>query len=156
MLFRSDQLSLAGTYALYSRDGFVEQRVQVGDFHSGDEDLGIDFDYVRAKVLVEQYNGLYSAVSFASAGYSIEQQGNLGLSNDDTAGGYFRYHMNGVNHKFVTLDGEVELDAGTYVFLVNTAQHNPYDGEDVRYFRLAIADANGKIAEMTDLFLCYS
>lgn len=144
--------SVDNTYALYAHNGFVEQRVQVGaTFHGGDEDLGIDFDHIRAKVLAEEYNNLYGDVSDASAGYSIEQTGNMNLPNSDTAGATFRYHLNGVNHKFVTLDGEVELDAGTYVFLVNTAQHNPLNGDDVRYFRLVLADADGKIAEITDL-----
>jgi hypothetical protein len=147
-----DTLSLDNTYALYAHNGFVEQRVQVGkDFHGGDEDLGIDFDHIRAKVLAEEYNNLYGDVSDASAGYSIEQTGSMNLPNADTAGGTFRYHLNGSNHKFVTLDGEVELKAGTYVFLVNTAQQNPFAGDDVRYFRLALADANRQIAEITDL-----
>ncbi len=147
-----ETLSLDNTYALYAHDGFVEQRMQVGEtYHGGDEDLGIDFDHIRAKVLAEQYNNLYGDVSDASAGYSIEQTGSMNLPNADTAGGTFRYHLNGLNHKFVTLDGEVELKAGTYVFLVNTAQQNPFAGDDVRYFRLALADANRKIAEITDL-----
>lgn len=146
-----DNLSLDNTYVLYSHNGFTEQRMQVGDYHEGQINYEKDLDHIRAEVLAERYNNICSVMSDASAVYSIEETGAFNLVNKDTGGIGVRYHMNGQNNKFVTLDGEVYLEPGTYLFLVSAQQEHQQVGDDVRDFRVTISGAAGKVGEITDL-----
>lgn len=157
-----DNLSLDNTYVLKSHEGFVGQRLKVGaDYHPGHVDLNLDFDHIRALVLTEQYCQPVVANSDAAALYHLDHPaGLLRVPDIDSLCEY--YHCNGDGHgnKFNTFDGDVALEAGTYVFFVNAsqevAQHqDPQNPEtliqtDWSGFKLSLYGGGQVLLQLTD------
>ena len=157
-----DNLSLDNTYVLKSHDGFVEQRMKVGaDYHNGHIDLNLDFDHIRAKVLTEQYCQLTAANSDAAALYHLNHpDGNLRVPDKDTSELFYHCNGDGSGNKFNTFDGDVELEAGTYVFFVNVSQkvslhqdpQNPetYIQTDWSGFKMSLYGGGQVLLQLTD------